>query len=82
MGKVVVSTYSAINPRVRGWVNYFRWVNSSRDLQYVADEVDRMVRRFASRQRPMRRKGGCGWTVWSSDVIYGGWGLFRNYRVS
>ena len=69
-----------INPRIRGWVNYFRWGNSGRDLQFVSWQIDRKIRWFASRQRP-RRKGGRGWTTWSADEIYGKWKLFYDYRL-
>jgi RNA-directed DNA polymerase len=69
-----------VNPRVRGWVNYFRWGNAGRDLKFVARQVEMKVRRFASRQRPKRR-GGRAWTTWSAEEIYGAWGLFYGYRV-
>jgi RNA-directed DNA polymerase len=70
-----------VNPRVRGWVNYFRWGNAGHDLGYVAWQVDMKVRRFASRQRPKRR-GGRAWTTWSAKEIYESWGLFHDYRVA
>jgi RNA-directed DNA polymerase len=70
-----------INPRVRGWVQYFRWGNAGRDLNYVAWQVDMKVRRFASRQRPKRR-GGRAWTTWRTEEIYGLWGLFHDYEVA
>jgi RNA-directed DNA polymerase len=70
-----------VNPIARGWVNYFRWGNASRDLSFVAWQVDGKVRRFASRQRPKRR-GGRAWTTWSAKEIYEAWGLFHDYRVS
>jgi RNA-directed DNA polymerase len=70
-----------VNPRVRGWVNYFRWGNAGRDLRYVAWQVDLKVRRFATRQRPKRR-GGRAWTTWSTEDIYGSWGLFHDYGVA
>jgi hypothetical protein len=69
-----------VNPRVRGWVNYFGWGNASRDLAFVAWQVELKVRCFASRQRPKRR-GGRTWTTWSAKEIYGAWGLFHDYRV-
>jgi len=69
-----------VNPRVRGWVNFFRWGNAGRDLAFVAWQVDMKVRRFASRQRPKRR-GGRAWTTWSAEEIYATWGLFHEYRV-
>lgn len=71
---------SVVNPRVRGWVNYFRWGNAGRDLSFVSWQVDMKVRRFASRQRPKRR-GGRTWTSWSTKDLYGCWGLFNAYRV-
>jgi len=70
-----------VNPRVRGWVNYFDWGNAGRDLSYVAWQVDMKVRRFASRQRPKRR-GGRTWTTWSTKEIYESWGLFHDYGVA
>lgn len=70
-----------VNPRVQGWVNYFRWGNAGRDLGFVAWQVDMKVRRFASRQRPKRR-GGRAWTTWSTHDIYETWGLFRDYGVA
>jgi RNA-directed DNA polymerase len=69
-----------VNPRVRGWVNYFRWGHASRELHHVAWDVERKIRRFATRQRPKRR-GGRLWTKWSHAEIYGSWGLFSDYRV-
>jgi len=72
---------NVVNPKVRGWVNYFRWGNSGRDLGYVSWQIDRQVRRFASRQRPKRR-GGRTWTSWRAEEIYQQWGLFNDYHVS
>jgi len=70
-----------VNPIVRGWVNYFRWGNPAQDFSFVSWQVDMKVRRFASRQQPKRR-GGRGWTTWSTEEIHGKWGLFSDYRVS
>ena len=47
-----------INPKVRGWVNYFRWGHSGEDLKYVAWQVEMKIRKFASRQRPISSRGG------------------------
>jgi RNA-directed DNA polymerase len=69
-----------INPRVRGWVNYFRWGNAGSDLAFVSWQVDRKVRRFASRQRP-KHSGVRWWTQWSHNTIYREWGLYSDYRV-
>jgi RNA-directed DNA polymerase len=78
---VVEVVQRLVNPKVRGWVNYFRWGNAARDLAFVRWQVEQKVRRFASRQRPKRR-GGRGWTTWSVQEIYGAWKLFSSYKVS
>ena len=70
-----------VNPRVRGWVNYFRWGHPSQDLKFVRWQVDMKVRRFASRQRPKRR-GGRHWSDWSMQELYKDWGLFSDYHAS
>jgi len=41
----------AINPRLRGWVNYFAWGDSSRCFNYVYDWVEKKVRRHLMRSR-------------------------------
>jgi RNA-directed DNA polymerase len=69
-----------VNPILRGWVNYFRWGNPGQDFSFIRWQVDMKVRRFASRQQPKRRGGRC-WTTWSTEEIYGKWGLFSDYRV-
>jgi len=69
-----------VNPRVRGWVNYFNWGNAARRLSDVRWRVEQLVRRFASRQRPKRR-GGRPWTTWSHAELYGDWGLYSSYQV-
>lgn len=78
---VEVVVRKEINPRVRGWVNYFRWGFSSQDLKFVRWQVDTKIRRFATRQRPKRR-GGRHWTTWSRREIYEEWKLFNQYRVA
>jgi hypothetical protein len=44
----------------------------------VRYQVERKVRRFAAKQR---KRAGFGWKRWNSDVVYGRWGLFRDYRI-
>ena len=73
-------TRKVVNPRVRGWVNYFCWGNSGSALNFVRWQVELKLRRFASRQRPKRR-GGRTWTKWRPEEIYGQWGLFTDYKV-
>jgi RNA-directed DNA polymerase len=67
-----------VNPIVRGWANYFRVGNSSRELYVVRNAVERKVRRFAVKK--LKRKG-FGWSRWSSETVYGTWGLYDDYRV-
>ena len=67
-----------VNPIVRGWVNYFRSGNSSREFSAVRHSIERKVRRFAVKK--LKRKG-FGWKRWSSAVVYGTWGLFDDYRI-
>ncbi len=47
-----------INPKLRGWVNYFRIGNASRCLSYVRLWVEQRVRRHLMRARGRR---GFGW---------------------
>jgi RNA-directed DNA polymerase len=74
----VQQAVARVNPIVRGWVNYFRIGNSSREFDTVRDAVEHKVRRFAVKKR---NRKGFGWTRWSSDVVYGSWGLFDDYQI-
>jgi RNA-directed DNA polymerase len=67
-----------VNPILRGWVNYFRVGNSSQAFDKVKFHVERKVRRFAAKKS---KRKGFGWKRWSSDIVYGAWGLFRDYRL-
>jgi hypothetical protein len=67
-----------VNSIIRGWVNYFRVGNSGDVFQKVRWLMERKVRRFAAKKQGRR---GFGWKRWSSDVVYGAWGLFSDYRV-
>jgi len=74
----VQQAVARVNPIVRGWVNYFRVGNSSREFNAVRIGVERKVRRFAVKK--LKRKG-FGWTRWSSAVVYRTWGLFDDYQI-
>jgi RNA-directed DNA polymerase len=67
-----------LNQILRGWVNYFRVGNSSQAFNKVKYHVERKVRRFAAKKS---KRTGFGWKRWSSDVVYGTWGLFGDYRL-
>ena len=69
---------AAINPKLRGWVNYFRIGHASRCLAIVRRWVERKVRRHMMRARNRR---GFGWKRWSTAWLYDTLGLFADYRV-
>jgi RNA-directed DNA polymerase len=68
-----------INPILRGWVNYFRKGNSARTFDRVRYHVERKVRRFAAKKS---KRTGFGWKRWSSEIVYGQWGLFDDYQLA
>jgi len=68
----------AINPILRGWVNYFRIGNSSRCFAMIKDWVEKKIRRHLMRAR---QRQGYGWKRWSKKWLYGPLGLFNDYRV-
>ena len=75
VGRVI----AAINPILRGWVNYFRVGHAARCLRFVKLWVEKKVRRHLMRARGRR---GFGWKRWSTTWVYTTLGLFHEYRVS
>lgn len=67
-----------VNSRVRGWVAYFRVGHSARTLRQLKHHIEIRVRRFAAKKH---KRGGLGWNRWSSEIVYGAWGLYNDYRV-
>jgi RNA-directed DNA polymerase len=67
-----------INPRLRGWVNYFRIGHASRCFAFVRWWVERSIRRHLMRARNRR---GFGWKRWSTAWLHTTLGLFGDYRV-
>jgi RNA-directed DNA polymerase len=67
-----------INPRLRGWVNYFRIGHASRCFAFVRGWVERRIRRHLMRARNRR---GFGWKRWSTAWLHTTLGLFADYRV-
>ncbi len=67
-----------VNPKLAGWVNYFRIGHGTKCFTYVRQWVDRKVRRQMAKAR-MRR--GFGWKRWSQQHLYGELGLYRDYRI-
>ncbi len=69
---------AAINPILRGWVNYFAYGHSGRCFSYIRNWVEKKIRRHLARARGRR---GFGWKRWSRRWFYDGLGLFDGYRV-
>jgi len=69
---------AAINPVLRGWVQYFAVGNASRCFSYVRDWVEQKVRRHLMRAR---NRPGLGWTRWSRRWLYETLGLYGDYRI-
>lgn len=67
-----------INPKPRGWVNYFRIGHSSRCFQYVKEWVEKKIRRHLMRAR---NRMGFGWGRWSKVWFYKNLGLYADYKV-
>ncbi|WP_372366671.1 group II intron maturase-specific domain-containing protein [Candidatus Uabimicrobium sp. HlEnr_7] len=62
----ILDVIDQINPIIQGWVNYFRFGNSTRCFSYVKDWINTKVRKHM--QRASKRKG-IGWKRWSKDFI-------------
>jgi RNA-directed DNA polymerase len=74
----VAKVVKAINPVLRGWVNYFRVGNSSRTFTYIRCWIDKKLRRHMMRAR---KRKGFGWKRWSSEWIIRVLGLFDDYQI-
>ena len=74
----VEALIAEINPKLRGWVNYFRIGHASRCFAIVRRWVERKVRRHLMRARNRR---GFGWKRWSTAWLHDTLGLFADYRV-
>ncbi len=64
----VAEVIEAINPILRGWVNYFRVGHSSCCFSMIKDWVEKKIRRHMMRARNRR---GYGWKRWSKEWLYG-----------
>jgi len=78
MSQPVERVIELINPKLRGWVNYFRIGHSSRCFSYVKDWVEKKIRRHLMRSR---KRKGFGWDRWSRDWLYKHLGLYADYKV-
>ena len=67
-----------INPKLRGWANYFRMGHSNRCFKYGKDWVEKKIRRHLMRSR---QRTGFGWDRWSNAWLYQRLGLYCDYRI-
>jgi RNA-directed DNA polymerase len=67
-----------INPKLRGFCNYFRIGHSSHCFSYIRHWVEKKVRRHLQKARG---RSGYGWKRWSSAFIYGELGLYQSYKL-
>jgi len=74
VGRVI----EVINPKLRGWVNYFAVGHASECFAFIKNWVEKKIRRHL--MRAGKRKG-FGWKRWSREWLYGELGLFNLYRV-
>lgn len=67
-----------VNPKLAGWVNYFRVGNSAHCFDGVRQWVERKIRR---QMMQARQRKGFGWKRWDSRYVYRGLGLYADYRI-
>lgn len=67
-----------LNPVIRGWVNYFRTGNSSKQFDKIRLYVRNKVRKFMMRRR---NKSGYGYKRYPDEYLYNKLGLYRDYRL-
>jgi RNA-directed DNA polymerase len=74
----VQEVVALINPKIRGWVNYFRHGNSSHHFKLLRDWIEKKVRRHLLKQKQQR---GFGWKRWSRKALYQRYGLYKDYQI-
>ena len=67
-----------LNPKIRGWVNYFRIGTCSKLFSFIRQWIEQKVRRFQAKKQ-LRK--GYRWKEWSKDVVYREWGLYDDYKI-
>lgn len=69
---------AAINPILRGWVNYFRVGNSEKVFRFIRDWVNKKLRRHMMRKK---QKKGFGWKRWSKEELIKITGIYNDYKI-
>ena len=75
----VQKVIAEINPKLKGWVNYFAIGHSSRCFSNLRLWVEKKIRRHITYAQ---KRGGYGWKRWSTAGLYARFGLFNNYRTT
>lgn len=77
-GRPIQEVIALINPKLRGWVNYFRIGNSADCFNRIKDFVEKKIRRHL---RKAQKRQGFGWKRWSTKQLYLYTGLYNDYEV-
>lgn len=67
-----------LNPVMRGWVNYFRVSNGSKQLNKVKDYTADKVRKYMKRKAGVK---GYGFGKYTDEFLYEKLGLYGDYKV-
>ncbi|GAB3349639.1 group II intron reverse transcriptase/maturase [Arachidicoccus ginsenosidivorans] len=67
-----------INPIIKGWVNHFKYGNSSKFFGELKYWLNKKIRRHL--MRAMKRKG-YGWKRWSTKGLFAIYNIFCDFKV-
>lgn len=68
-----------INPMLKGWVNYFKYGNSSKAFGEIRNWLNLKIRRHL--MRAMKRQG-YGWKRWSTKGLFAIYNIYSDYKVA
>jgi len=68
-----------LTPILRGWVNYFKSANSSKEFVKIRFYTAQRIRKFMCRRRT---RSGYGYKPYPDTYLYKRLGLYNDYRVS
>ncbi len=67
-----------LNLVIRGWTNYFRISNGSKQLNKVKDYTADKIRKYMKRKAGVK---GYGYGKYTEDYLYKKLGLYNDYRI-
>ena len=68
-----------INPILKGWVNYFKYGNSSKAFAEIHFWLNKKIRRHL--MRAMKRQG-YGWKRWSTTGLFAIYNIFSDFKIA